>query len=67
MWNQQVKGAILIQKMHKLFVYPQIPQKFKTTHDPIADTISDEFEYCIVQDQAQFIWLWLLLTNSENS
>lgn len=50
LYNQQVEGVVLTQKMHKLVVNPQIPQKFKLTQDRITGTLSDEYEAWIVQD-----------------
>lgn len=44
LYNQQVEGVVLTQKMHKLVVNPQIPQKFKLTQDRITGTLSDEYE-----------------------
>lgn len=55
LWNQQVEGVILTQKMHKLVVNPQIPLKFKSAQDRIEGTIFEEYEAWIVQDQVVFI------------
>ncbi|CAI8596383.1 unnamed protein product [Vicia faba] len=57
LWNQQVEGVILTQKMHRFVVNPQIPVKFKTDQSRILNKIFDEYEVWIVQDQALFIWL----------
>ncbi|KAI5413791.1 hypothetical protein KIW84_058074 [Lathyrus oleraceus] len=66
LWNQQLEGVILTQKMHKLVVNPHIPQKFKSAQDRIIGTVSEEYEAWIMQDQVVFICNGsLLLTQSK--
>ncbi|KAI5392310.1 hypothetical protein KIW84_076916 [Lathyrus oleraceus] len=61
LWNQQIEGLILTQRMHKLVVNPHIPQKFKTGQDRLEGKISEEYKSWIVQDQIVFIWLLLAI------
>lgn len=61
LWNQQIEGLILTQRMHKLVVNPRIPQKFKTGQDRLEGKISEEYKSWIVQDQIVFIWLLLAI------
>lgn len=57
MWNQQVEGVILAQRVHKVVVNPRIPEKFKTVQDQAEGKVSNEYEAWIMQDQTIFIWI----------
>lgn len=41
LWNQQVKGVILAQIVHKVMFNPRIPPKFKTMQDKVGGKVSD--------------------------
>ncbi|CAI8585705.1 unnamed protein product [Vicia faba] len=64
LWNQQVEGVFLAQKMNKLVVNPQIPQKFKTPQDRLSGVFSNEYESWIAQDHTVFIWLLSTISES---
>lgn len=44
LWNQQVVGVILAQRVHKIVVNALIPQKFKTTQDQYEGKHYYEYE-----------------------
>lgn len=52
-----MEGICLAQRMYKIVVIPQIPQKFKVVQDQDEDRFLEEYEAWIVQDQAIFIWI----------
>lgn len=44
LWNLQVEGVILAQRVHKFILNPHIPLKFKNAQDQVDGKVSDEYE-----------------------
>ena len=64
LWNQQVEGVILAQRVHKFILIPRIQLKFKNAQDQVDGKVSDEYEEWIVQDQVIFIWFLYTISES---
>ncbi|PNX63257.1 retrovirus-related Pol polyprotein from transposon TNT 1-94, partial [Trifolium pratense] len=64
LWNQQVEGVILSNKLHRFVVNPEIPAKYNSESDRELDIVSEAYDKWIVQDQMLFTWLLSTLAES---
>lgn len=64
LWNQQVEGVIITDKLHRFVVNPIIPMKYDTETDRVLNLVSEAYEKWLVQDQLHFTWLLSSLSES---
>jgi histone deacetylase 1/2 len=64
LWNQQVEGVIVSQKLHRFVVNPQIPTKYACESDHELDKVSEAYDQWLVHDQMLFTWLLSTLAES---
>jgi hypothetical protein len=64
LWNQQLEGVIVSQKLHRFLVNPQIPTKYACESDRELDKVSEAYDQWLVQDQMLFMWLLSTLAES---
>lgn len=54
LWNQQVQGIITFHKRHQFVVNPQIPTKYRSEVDQLADVLFEECQLWLIYDQLLF-------------
>nr|KYP60840.1 hypothetical protein KK1_023254 [Cajanus cajan] len=57
LWQQQVLASIRGMKLQKFITSSNVPAKFATTEDAASNTLSQDYEHHVQQDQLLTAWL----------